>query len=133
MWVAPNQTMQQMYADAFQVGGAGTGHDTYYLGQIVDDPGPWFYPYAIAFRLTPVTTIGLLLVIVWFVIRFTKISLLPKSSALSVKTAGILLLYIVFVILLANASPKKLDRYVMAVIPPLLFLAAVGWTQVNGG
>jgi hypothetical protein len=132
LWVAPIQTLQQMYNDAFQVGGAGTGHDTYYLGQVVDDPGPWFYPYAIAFRLTPVTMIGLLLVIAWLVVRFTKNSPVSEPPASSAKTAGILLLYIIFVILLANASPKKLDRYVMAVIPPLIFLAALGWTQVVG-
>ncbi|MFN8456215.1 MAG: phospholipid carrier-dependent glycosyltransferase [Anaerolineae bacterium] len=136
LWVAPIQTLQQMYADAFQVGGAGTGHDTYYLGQIVDDPGPWFYPHAIAFRLTPVTMMGLALIIAWFlvyitfyVLRFTNSFWMLDLPASSAKTAWILLLYVVFVILLANASPKKLDRYVMAVIPSLIFLAALGWTQ----
>ena len=41
-----------------------------------------------------------------------------------------LLAYILFVILTANTSPKKLDRYVMAVIPPLVFLAAAGFTYL---
>ncbi len=143
LWVAPLQTIRQMYEDAFQVGGAGAGHDTYYLGQIVDDPGPWFYPYALAFRLTPVTTIGLLLIIAWFVTRLTfyvlpsgsggrvaKSSMQPGLSTSTSPVAWILLAYVVFVILLANVSPKKLDRYVMAVIPPLIFLAALGWTQL---
>jgi hypothetical protein len=41
--------------------------------------------------------------------------------------------FIVFIILLANLSPKKLDRYVITVIPPLLFLAAqgFGWAWQN--
>lgn len=138
LWVAPSHTLQHMYADAFEVGGAGTGHDTFYLGQIVADPGPWFYPHAIAFRLTPVTMIGLVFIIAslaaqitFYILRFKESSLRLNLFTPTSKIVWTLLAYIVFVILLANASPKKLDRYVMAVIPPLVFLAALGWTQLG--
>ncbi len=125
LWVAPAATLQQMYIDSFEVGQLGEGHDAFFVGQNLDDPGPWFYPYAIAFRLTPVVTVGLVLAAVWLVFLGGK-----KVRSPELKVALVNGVFIVFIVLLANLSPKKLDRYVMAVIPPLLFLAAQGlwWT-----
>jgi 4-amino-4-deoxy-L-arabinose transferase-like glycosyltransferase len=133
LWVAPVDTLQQMYADAFAVGGAGAGHDTFYLGQTFNDPGPWFYPYVIAFRLTPVVAVGLLFWVVWLFLAITDDVFRPSSQRLARNqentVAWINLIFIVFIIVFANASPKKLDRYVMAVIPTLIFLSAWGWVK----
>jgi 4-amino-4-deoxy-L-arabinose transferase-like glycosyltransferase len=165
MWVAPLETLRLMYIDAFKFGGIGEGHATFYLGQTVTDPGPWFYPYAIAFRLTPVVIVGLLMTIGWlllpvayivfrtasltlrhwpdrfthYVSRFTlhasRITLhaarLTFSNSRLVTITLIMLAFIIFIILFANASPKKLDRYVIAVIPALVFLAALGLVKVE--
>jgi hypothetical protein len=49
-----------------------------------------------------------------------------KRPSLKATLAGTLLLYIIFVVVLANLSPKKADRYIMAVIPPLILLAGLG-------
>ncbi|MCQ3977881.1 MAG: hypothetical protein DPW09_31015, partial [Anaerolineae bacterium] len=124
LWVAPAATLQQMYIDSFEVGELGEGHDAFFMGQVLDDPGPWFYPYAVAFRLTPVAMAGLVLNLIWLVVTIFRKNSTLKSSEL--KVALINWGFIVFIILLANLSPKKLDRYVIAVIPPLLFLAAQG-------
>lgn len=35
-------------------------HGNYFLGQVVDDPGPLFYPVAFAFRASPLLCLGLL-------------------------------------------------------------------------
>jgi 4-amino-4-deoxy-L-arabinose transferase-like glycosyltransferase len=126
MWVAPVDTLRLMFHDSFRVGEAGAGHDTFFLGQISDDPGWLFYPYAIAFRLTPLTIIGVLAAFLWLRGGRTNDEVLPWKTML----VGSLIFYIVFVYLFANLSPKKLDRYVMAVIPALTLLAGVGWDWV---
>lgn len=120
MWVNPLETLRLIYVEAFDVGGAGEGHDTFFLGQISNDPGWLFYPYAIAFRLTPVTVVGLLALPFWGITR--------RRAALASRERLVitLLLYVGLVYLFANVSPKKLDRYVMAVIPALLLLAGIG-------
>ena len=161
LWAAPLETLRQMYVDAFEVGGVGAGHDTFFLGQISADPGAWFYPYVIAFRLTPIVMLGLIITAVWLLLpltyfvlrtayylfrhtplqpidhlarftlhasRFTlSVSRLAFPTSRVIAATLVMLTYIVFIILFANLSPKKLDRYVMGVIPPLIFLAAVGY------
>ncbi len=133
LWVAPVDTLPQMYADTFAVGGAGEGHDTFYLGQTIADPGPWFYPYAIAFRLTPVVSVGLLLLVGWLFLLITSYVFRVSSHRLARNPENtvvwINLIFIVFIIVFANASPKKFDRYVMAIIPALIFLSAWGWVK----
>lgn len=163
MWVAPLQTLRLMVADSFSVGEVGSGHDTFFLGRVVADPGPWFYPYVIAFRLTPVTTVGLVAGLGWLLGSLWS-GLFSRKPGAYAAPAGIiagnppprspfsprfwgekgvrgmrggeglfpwlLLAFVVFVILLANVSPKKLDRYVMSVVPPLIFLAAFGFVKL---
>jgi hypothetical protein len=118
MWVAPVETLTLMYHDSFEMGEIGSGHDTFFWGEISKDPGWLFYPYALAFRLTPLTSVGLIGAI-FFIGAGRQLSL-------KARLAGTLLLYIVFIVFLASFSPKKLDRYVMAVIPPLILVAGLG-------
>ncbi|MCB0192872.1 MAG: glycosyltransferase family 39 protein [Anaerolineae bacterium] len=122
MWVDPLETLRLMYVDAFNVGELGEGHDTFFLGQVSDDPGWLFYPVAIAYRLTLPVTIGLLALLVWPWLGGNW----RKTTPLQKKTLVALVGYVIFIWLFANASPKKLDRYVMGVIPPLLLLAGFG-------
>ena len=148
MWVAPLETLRRLVVDAFEIGEVGAGHDTFFLNQTVSDPGPWFYPYAIAFRLTPPIMLGLTLAMGWLLVRLGRsFQRLRPAFAMSpvndpqldarVETGGlqftivlVMLAYIIFIILFANVSPKKLDRYVMAVIPALILLAAVGLDKI---
>jgi hypothetical protein len=161
MWVGPIETLQRMYVDTFEVGGAGEGHDTFFLGETSADPGPWFYPYMIPFRLTPVTMVGLLLTAIWlllplvyFVLRtghillrylpvkfiqvVSNIALHSSRATLQISRLAfphsrvviitlVMLVYIIFIIFFSNLSPKKLDRYVIAVIPAIVLLAAAGY------
>jgi len=120
MWVGPITTLLQMYHETFAVGEVGSGHDAFFMAQVSDDPGRFFYPVAVAFRLTPITTVGLGLALVWLLAGRAK-----NKTALRPLGWG-LLAYVLFVILAANVSPKKLDRYVMAVFPALDLLAALG-------
>lgn len=120
MWVDPLETLRRIYIEAFNVGELGEGHDTFFLGQISDDPGWLFYPVAIAYRLTLPVMAGLLAMVIWPWFGWRKTAPLPQKTLLA------LVGYIFFIWLVANASPKKLDRYLMAVIPPLLLLAGFG-------
>jgi len=59
VWVDPLGTVQGVLDTAF--GYAATPHATanFFLGKSVTDPGSWFYPVALAFRMTPLTVLGL--------------------------------------------------------------------------
>jgi 4-amino-4-deoxy-L-arabinose transferase-like glycosyltransferase len=114
-----------MLRDTFAVGEAGEGHAAFYLGQIVDDPGWGFYPYAVAFRLTPVVLVGLLLLTLALV-RVRRREQSPNSRLLIV----VLFAYVLFIYVVSSLSPKKLDRYVMAIFPALDVLAALGYAQL---
>ncbi len=166
MWVQPLATLRLIYHDAFEVGGAGQGHDTFFFGQVSADPGPSFYPYVIPFRLTPIVTVGFLATIGWLLLPPTYFGLrtgyflvhhLPSRLIEYVARAAlqasrlilalsrltypegrlvvvslVMLLYILFVILFSSASPKKLDRYVIAVIPAIGLMAAAGYDYLFG-
>jgi hypothetical protein len=119
-WVNPLETLRLIYIEAFNVGGLGEGHDTFFLGQISNDPGWLFYPYAIAFRLTPIVMAGLVAGMLWLWRHPRRLAEIAPRLVIT------LLIYVVFVYLFANVSPKKLDRYIMAVIPALLLIAGVG-------
>src|SRR6185295_3533790 len=127
------QTLRQMYADSFEVGEVGEGHDTFFVGQTLDDPGPWFYPYTIAFRLTPIVMIGLLVLAGWLVSRFTPPASKTNFLDTELTTLWVILSFVLVMIVLAGLSPKKLDRYVMGVIPALIFLSAMGLAKIGPG
>jgi 4-amino-4-deoxy-L-arabinose transferase-like glycosyltransferase len=137
MWVNPLGTLQTMVRDTFAVGEAGEGHSTFYFGQIVDDPGWGFYPYAVALRLTPVVVVGLASLALALVRRpkkTDKTSEVSQNSDACEERPGrlalALLIYVLFVYVVASLSPKKLDRYLMAVFPALDVLAALGYAQL---
>lgn len=121
MWANPVGTLQLMWRDTFEVGEAGEGHDAFYRGGISEDPGWGFYPYAVAFRLTPVVLLGLILLILVFS-RSRQRHRLPVLA---------LLVYVLFIYVFSSFSPKKLDRYVMAVFPAFDMLAAVGYAHIT--
>lgn len=114
MWVDPAGTIHQMLAETF--GKVNEGHLVYFWGEPTLDPGPWFYPYVIPFRLTPLTLLGCLfagLMLIW-----------PGRST---KPLGLLWLYVISLLIFGLLSPKKQDRYLLPLFPILDLLAAIGW------
>ncbi len=59
MWVDPIGILRQMLDETF--GKVDEGHLVFFMGNATLNPGMWFYPYVIAFRLTPLTSMGVLL------------------------------------------------------------------------
>ncbi|MGE3270702.1 MAG: hypothetical protein AB7P40_18255, partial [Chloroflexota bacterium] len=89
----------------------------FFLGQAVADPGVWFYPVAILFRLSPLALAGLVALGV----------LLPPPK---LRRQSLLLTFLVigFIMFLSLAG-KKLDRYTLPAFPGLDLLAGLGlWT-----
>jgi hypothetical protein len=120
MWVRPIDTLTRMTQFARETGGEPDEVGSFFLGQAWGDPGPLFYPVGLAFRLTPATTIGLLLLLGlgWSMRRL----LAPRRGVL----IGLLGFGLGFVVLL-TLGQKKFDRYALPVAPVLLMLAGVGW------
>jgi len=134
MWVAPIGTVQEMLAETF--GKVDEGHLVYFLGQPTKDPGVWFYLTVIPFRLTPLTSIGVLLslgVLLYQTITLKKAE--PDSPLLRTSYPLLLLLwlYAITLLLFGNLSPKKQDRYLLPLFPVLDVLAVLGWAGLVSG
>lgn len=121
MWVAPIENLQRVYNDIFEIGEL-AGRATFFLGQVTDDVGFLFYVYAIPFRLTPISMLGIVLVIIWLVRNFQHE---PKPALV----ATVLLTLILLVLLVGSVTPKKSDRYIMAAFLAINFLAGVGFAN----
>ncbi len=101
-------------------GGRPNGDGQFFLGRAVGDPGALFYPLAGLFRLTPLESLGLLLIpAALFGSRFAgergERRLLWQMAAL-----------LLFWGLVMTLGPKKFDRYILPVWPALLLLCAAG-------
>lgn len=96
---------------------------SFFMGHVAYDHGALFYPVVLLFRLSPVVFAGLVvgaLLLLW-----------PRRSSLwSRRKAIFLLLWAVLYIVGISFAAKKFDRYVLAVIPALIILAALGWQQL---
>ncbi len=119
MWVDPYGTLYQMLDETF--GKVNEGHLVYFMGQLTLDPGLWFYPYVIPFRLTPLTSIGLVLSLV---VGFGG----ARSNNAHLRSFTLWLWGIVlFLLLFGMLTGKKQDRYLLPLFPMLDLLAASGW------
>ena len=101
------------------------GHELpmFYNGQIVHgDPGWWFYPDALLWRISAVMLIGVVVLLLGAMIRPRVV--LPRSYRMPLLVAvGFALGYGV----LMDDGAKKFDRYILPVFPVLDLLAAVGF------
>ena len=120
MWVDPLGTVQQTAKFVREIGSTPHAPGNYFLGHFVVDPGPLFYPAALALRLGPATFLGVLL--------------LP---ALPIRRAwrwpiGLLVAYILLFGIGLTISPKKVDRYILPLFPSFAVLAALAWWSALG-
>ncbi len=139
MWVDPLGTLAQMLDETF--GKVDAGHLVFFMGQPTLNPGPWFYPYVTAFRLTPVALVGVILSLWRFTIYELRITNYKgqrtndkeqmtndKGQMTNDKELTAFLWYFVlFLLAFGLLSPKKQDRYLLPVFPALDILAVIGW------
>ncbi len=115
--VDPIGTLLKMAQFTERVGGG--DHDNFFFGQVLEDPGPAFYPLALLFRLAPLTLAGL----VFAAVGWRR---LPAAQRRTVLTLG---LYCLGFGLMMSLAPKKFDRYLLPVFPLLGLVAGLGlWT-----
>ncbi len=132
LWVDAPGTLQRMIEETF--GKVEAGHLVFFMGQSSLDPGPWFYPYVIAFRLTPVVWLGLLgsmVALAWGWLCRTRGAHEDHERA-SVRIAVLCWLFVIGLLCFAQLSPKKQDRYLLALFPFLDLLAAWGLIWLIG-
>lgn len=117
LWVAPGQTVSEVFRFAVTLGGAPHLWPTYFLGRpTTGDPGLLFYPISMALRLGPVATIGLVLLAALAALR----RLGGGSTVL-----WLLVFVVVFVDIMAIGS-KKFDRYMLPALAVLTIMSGVG-------
>jgi 4-amino-4-deoxy-L-arabinose transferase-like glycosyltransferase len=120
IWVlGPGEVIGRVVDFTRETGGQPHEQGTFFWGQQTADPGPFFYPVAMAFRLAPVTVLGLaLLAVVGCGMR--RVAPRDRWPALALVGFGLGFL------LMMTLGAKKLDRYVLPIFPSLCVLAALG-------
>lgn len=124
MWLDPLGTFAKMAGEMEDYVG-GHVNANFFLGQITDDPGIFFYPIAYFFRITPATTIGLIAAGI-AAFRHSPPWAQPKVR----RTALGFLVFAVIFIVLMTIPAKKFDRYILPAFPGLDVIAALGWAAI---
>ncbi len=145
LWVAPAAPLADYVAEIATNGGRPNGDGQFFLGRAIADPGPWFYPLADLFRLTPAGLLGLLLLPVAFIGQTAdegrRANADPPPGSDGSPSAArpspaerwtllILGAFVLFWTLVMTLGPKKFDRYVLPTWPALLVLAGAGWNAL---
>ena len=117
-WVQPRSALQSLISAVSYHEGIGL-RPVFFAGETSTDPGPWFYPVVLVFRLTPPVLLGLL-GFSWF-----------RRGTTGGRSSRLLLTLLPAVSYLVGISVagKKFDRYVLSVIPLLTLVAAVAWLR----
>ena len=116
-WGQPLETAWRVADFSVRLAEAPHGPGNFFLGRPVDDPGPMFYPVALALRLGPATTLGLMALLLFGA---------PRRLLFAVWS---LLGFVALFLLLLTLASKKVDRYLLPVLPALDVLAAIGWWE----
>jgi hypothetical protein len=120
MWVNPVNPIGIILNDALRAAGGSHDKGSYFMGQILADPGPLFYPLVMMLRTTPIIFLGVL-VWLWQTVRQRR----TTSSAVT------LLAYVLLYGLLVTVGGKKQDRYILPAFPALMALAGLGWLYIG--
>lgn len=130
MWSSPLETFGRIFEEADRVG-VRTGHNQLFLGEFYDEdsnPGFWFYPLVSLVKNSPLLNVTL--VIIFFSLmmsieifirdRGIKLSSLIKYLDEN-RTMFLLLLFYGFYTLIIFYSSKKVDRYLLVLVPAIIY------------
>lgn len=134
MWVNPIEAIGSIVNEIIRNGGVPHHSGNYFLGTPVADPGVLFYPAVVLWRTTPLTLIGLVMLLISLGVALRK-RLSGNSAALSLQDRELrvvlaLGLFVMLFILMLSLQPKKFDRYLLPIWPTLTILASVGFLRV---
>jgi hypothetical protein len=99
---------------------AGTGHMTFFLGEITSTPGPLFYLVATPLRMTP-----------WFLVGSLLLAPLALHRTWRAHALAVAVVALPAVVALSTAA-KQFDRYVLVVLPLLALAVGMGLDVVVG-
>jgi 4-amino-4-deoxy-L-arabinose transferase-like glycosyltransferase len=120
MWVDPLGTPRTIYGWAALNIELPHLNPLYFLGQpITHDPGPAYYLYTWAYKITPVVAVFALVALLYAVIGRVR----PRCERM---TVGLLFAFSLFFTLQMMLGAKKMPRYLVAAFPSLDILAGVG-------
>ncbi len=117
LWVTPELALSSYVGEIVGNGGRANGDGQFFLGQSNADPGALFYPLAGLFRLTPLETLGLVLL---------PLALWRRGDDDDRATILTLGTFALCWVLVMTFGPKKFDRYILPTWPALMALAAYG-------
>ncbi|GIK58820.1 MAG: hypothetical protein BroJett015_44830 [Chloroflexota bacterium] len=126
LWASPLPVVQQLTGTFGEHAGEAL-RPSYFLGQITHDPGPLFYPFTLAFRLSPVVLCGLILAIflitraLWRRVEYNPWLLLPT---------WIFILWPVLFVTAVTQAAQKYDRYALPAVPALIIVASLSLTHL---
>lgn len=115
LWVAPREAIASVVEEIVSNGGQPHVYGNFFLGQPIDAPGWTFYPLVVAWRMTPLALLGIILAPLAIAMRRGE-----RRALLG------LLLFALFFLLVMGSEPKEFDRYILPIWPALLVLAAAG-------
>ncbi|NNJ10263.1 phospholipid carrier-dependent glycosyltransferase [Chloroflexales bacterium ZM16-3] len=117
LWAAPGQALGSYLDEIVGNGGRANGDGQFFLGSSNADPGPLFYPLAGIYRLTPLESLGLLLL---------PLALWRQPDSELRTNALALAAFALFWALVMTTGPKKFDRYILPAWPAIMALSAIG-------
>jgi hypothetical protein len=131
LWVAPHQVWQKMVEFAAN---SADGRPTYFMGQHTEtELLPFFYPVTFFFRATPLTLIGLgllLAALIEFIWRWKQRGI-PFFTPRAVEFSLIALYSLIYTTAM-TAGLLKRSWYILPVFPLAMIAAAYGWVWLAG-
>jgi len=130
MWVHPFQTLQRIFIEgAINTGLEGEDSFMHYVnGLELTNPGPKFYLWVFNYRLSP---------LVLFLVSFTVVGILflkVKKIKFKEQTHPLIfftLLFLILYLIIIFYSPKKTDRYISIIYPPLAFILSYYFEKIT--
>ncbi len=133
MWTQPLQSLKLYFsnlaieAQATEIGFYASSRHVIF-GETTYSPAWYYYPLVLALRLTPVTLLFGILGIGWAVSKFWKV--LRRGSGRHNLNLLYFFLYSLLFIVMLSIPAKKLDRYILPVIPIVCVFAGYGISQL---
>jgi len=138
MWVAPIETFTRIFKEADRVG-VRTGHNQYFFEEYYDEdsnPGFWFYPLVSLVKFSPIFNLSII-VIFYSILASVEIHLRTHKFSLkdfvnfieNNREMFILLLFYSVYIFLIFYSSKKVDRYLIIIVPAVIYYISLKYNK----
>jgi hypothetical protein len=114
MWGQPLAVVRRILHTVDVYATTAHGPGVFFQGRALPDPGPGYYPVALAFLLTPAASVGLVA---------AAVALIHRRS----KTVGMMLVYAAGFGLMLAWGVKKQSRYLLPALLAVDVIAAWGW------